>query len=340
MRYANHLSSTELVILVALTKASHPSLARLCRAMVATYDIQEEHPCDLFEQIESRLQKARKCNTLGQVMQQVSENLTLEEADLLAKWVSRHKQSDEAPCGHCETLQGVYMAPSASQSLFFQHVITHGHPAIFPENLNLPHADYQTVKDQLHSIYLKHGSPNLTSSDKAYAPFFFRTDYQDVEKFCELSRLETPKYLGWTEFRPQVTRLLEALIGNRRPRVIPDMLWDGTAAQRWVFVGSPGHGKGMHTDRVVDHGTWHIQLVGSKTWQLNPLPPCTKICSNLKFTVHPGQVFVFDSNKWRHSTHCSTAQQNGTTSPCINIAGDFYSPLCPKFLAKTHDSIP
>ncbi|GLV37612.1 uncharacterized protein CBL_13885 [Carabus blaptoides fortunei] len=57
----------------------------------------------------------------------------------------------------------------------------------------------------------------------------------------------------------------------------------------------------MHVDNVV-YPSWQAQLKGRKLWYLMPPPECIYRCVELSVTMHPGEIFVVDTNRWYHQT--------------------------------------
>ncbi|XP_068687108.1 uncharacterized protein [Montipora foliosa] len=53
----------------------------------------------------------------------------------------------------------------------------------------------------------------------------------------------------------------------------------------------------------VGNPSWQAQIKGTKKWTLEPPPECSLVCDpKLEVTVHPGEIIVFDTNKWFHQT--------------------------------------
>ncbi len=55
---------------------------------------------------------------------------------------------------------------------------------------------------------------------------------------------------------------------------------------------------------LVNHPSWQAQISGIKLWTFKPPAECflSGLCSTLQVNVFPGDVIVFDSNRWYHST--------------------------------------
>jgi histone arginine demethylase JMJD6 len=57
----------------------------------------------------------------------------------------------------------------------------------------------------------------------------------------------------------------------------------------------------MHIDDV-NYPSWQAQITGIKNWIFKPPAECMFQCTTLMATVKPGDIIVFDSNRWFHST--------------------------------------
>ena len=44
------------------------------------------------------------------------------------------------------------------------------------------------------------------------------------------------------------------------------------------------------------------QITGSKRWIFKPPAECMLACKTLHTVVQPGEILVFDSNRWFHGT--------------------------------------
>ena len=53
----------------------------------------------------------------------------------------------------------------------------------------------------------------------------------------------------------------------------------------------------------MNNPSWQAQISGIKLWTFKPPAECMFKCSTLHVDVLPGDVIVFDSNRWYHSTH-------------------------------------
>ncbi len=90
----------------------------------------------------------------------------------------------------------------------------------------------------------------------------------------------------------------------------------------WIFMGTPGYGADMHIDDV-QNPSWQgiifleiiliikislifkmkAQITGIKHWIFRPPAECLQKCKySVDVDVHPGDIIIFDSNRWFHST--------------------------------------
>ncbi|CAL8070782.1 unnamed protein product [Orchesella dallaii] len=79
----------------------------------------------------------------------------------------------------------------------------------------------------------------------------------------------------------------------------------------WIFMGTPGFGAQMHIDLVLNP-SWQGQIRGHKRWHLQPPPECYYECQSLYTDVHPGEIFVLDTNKWYHQTQILPGENSVT----------------------------
>merc|ERR1712196_595802 len=118
----------------------------------------------------------------------------------------------------------------------------------------------------------------------------------------------------------------------------------------WLFVGKntlgehckPITGRPEHTDAVEHSGTWHMQVMGSKTWLVRPIadstawpaaiPDITQ-CRNafqgadgqwrLSIEVEQGDLLFVNTRLWWHHTKLNPQDAPGMS---VSYARDFY--LC------------
>ena len=69
----------------------------------------------------------------------------------------------------------------------------------------------------------------------------------------------------------------------------------------WIFMGTPGYGANIHIDNV-QYPSWQAQIKGIKKWLFKPPAECMFRCKTLTTQVEPGDILIFDSNQWFHST--------------------------------------
>lgn len=81
----------------------------------------------------------------------------------------------------------------------------------------------------------------------------------------------------------------------------------------WVFFGrNPGTkplvGRSEHTDAITHSGTWHVQLSGSKVWNLRPTAelvrkvPSLRGRASVRVRCNEGDVLCINTRHWWHST--------------------------------------
>jgi hypothetical protein len=106
----------------------------------------------------------------------------------------------------------------------------------------------------------------------------------------------------------------------------------------WLFVGrntngEPMPGRSEHTDNIAHDGTFHHQVVGSKTWKLRPTQELRERCDedhdlalkdHYEVTVEEGDIIVLNTRIWWHQTElpASTSTKTGVLS--ISYARDMY----------------
>jgi hypothetical protein len=100
----------------------------------------------------------------------------------------------------------------------------------------------------------------------------------------------------------------------------------------WLFVGrnnssKPMQGRSEHTDSVHHDGTFHYQVVGSKTWNCRPTDELRAKCDELDIalkdtythTVEEGDLFLMNTRLWWHQTEIPA--ESGLS---ISYARDIY----------------
>ncbi|KAL3186543.1 hypothetical protein MRX96_027357 [Rhipicephalus microplus] len=96
--------------------------------------------------------------------------------------------------------------------------------------------------------------------------FPYKTEFRSLEEVFSMSaeRSRLPWYIGWSNC-------------------------------------NPSYGAHLHIDHV-GKPSWQAQIKGKKLWTLKPVPECYSTCHELQVVVHPGEIFVVDSNLWYHKT--------------------------------------
>jgi histone arginine demethylase JMJD6 len=107
-----------------------------------------------------------------------------------------------------------------------------------------------------------------------------------------------PWYVGWSNCNDHVSKVLKKHYA--RPYFLPDE--SEMSKLDWIFMGTPGYGADMHIDDV-SNPSWQAQISGIKHWVFKPPAECLHKCPwTLTADVYPGDIIVFDSNRWFHST--------------------------------------
>ena len=116
--------------------------------------------------------------------------------------------------------------------------------------------------------------------------------------------------------------------------VVPRQLQGATcASHRWVFFGCnppgcrPFLGRPEHTDDVESVGTWHMQVLGTKTWLLRPAQAtvwpcgqCPDCPSRLRVDIQPGQALLLNTSLYLHET--ALPAQHGPSCLSLSVARD------------------
>lgn len=105
---------------------------------------------------------------------------------------------------------------------------------------------------------------------------------------------------------------------NRLPFSMPPFLDAAKVCHSdaaWLFFGAnPGQrpllGRPEHTDAIAHSGTWHLQLLGSKVWNLRPTAELKRKAARalrgsgaLKVRCEVGDVLCVNTRLWWHHTH-------------------------------------
>ncbi|XP_052265725.1 uncharacterized protein LOC127868144 isoform X1 [Dreissena polymorpha] len=134
--------------------------------------------------------------------------------------------------------------------------------------------------------------------------FPYKTDFDTLgdmfnmsEARANFSEGEKTWYVGWSNCDSTVGKILRE--HYQRPFFLPQ---DSESSMLdWIFMGGTGQGAFVHLD-FVERPSWQAQISGKKSWRIIPVPECETVCTEMNVTVHKGDIFVFDSNLWYHST--------------------------------------
>ena len=112
-----------------------------------------------------------------------------------------------------------------------------------------------------------------------------------------ISDMSKPWYVGWSVCHDSIFRELSKLVFM--PRFLSTYKAVGNMS---IFIGTPRNGA-SRLDNAMDLPTWHAQVSGSQTWYLKPPPECAGSCpSMIQTDLHPGDMIIFNTNFWTHST--------------------------------------
>lgn len=133
--------------------------------------------------------------------------------------------------------------------------------------------------------------------------FSYKHKFKNIMQVFEMKRTkdgtwEVPWYVGWSNCNNFASRVLRK--HYKRPSFLPDE--SEMSRIDWIFMGTPGYGAGLHIDDVTNP-TWQAQISGIKLWTFRPPVECLLKCSfSLTAEVKTGEIIIFDSNRWFHST--------------------------------------
>ena len=140
------------------------------------------------------------------------------------------------------------------------------------------------------------------SEQKIACQFFpYKTKFKSLYEVFEMEvhdeRWNKPWYVGWSNCHPYAAEVLREHYS--RPYFLPS---DSEMSRiDWIFMGTPNYGASMHIDDVT-HPSWQAQITGVKYWTFKPPAECMFKCKTVNAIVNPGDIIVFDSNRWFHST--------------------------------------
>lgn len=142
------------------------------------------------------------------------------------------------------------------------------------------------------------------SDSKITCQFFpYKTKFKNLQQVFEMPLDENgksvePWYVGWSNCNNYASKVLRQ--HYERPYFLPDE--SEMSRLDWIFMGTPGYGAAIHIDDV-NNPSWQAQISGIKHWTFRPPAECLHKCPfNLYADVYPGDIIVFDSNRWFHST--------------------------------------
>ena len=134
--------------------------------------------------------------------------------------------------------------------------------------------------------------------------FPYKTKFKNLkEVFEKVERGENgewkkPWYVGWSNCNNYASEILRQ--HYERPEFLPEE--SEMSRIDWIFMGTPGYGAHMHIDDV-KNPSWQAQISGVKHWIFKPPAECMFKCITLETFVHPGDIIIFDSNRWFHATN-------------------------------------
>eukprot|EP00924_Labyrinthula_sp_SR-Ha-C_P016153 snap_masked-scaffold_4-processed-gene-20.23-mRNA-1 protein AED:1.00 eAED:1.00 QI:0/-1/0/0/-1/1/1/0/263 len=92
----------------------------------------------------------------------------------------------------------------------------------------------------------------------------------------------------------------------------------------WLFFGYSKkartiEGREEHTDFLQFSGTWHYQLIGSKTWYLRK----KESDEPLRFCIQHGDFIALNTSKWLHHTQLENIGESEDLRYSVSFARDF-----------------
>lgn len=160
------------------------------------------------------------------------------------------------------------------------------------------HKNDSPLSDTINSII---ETDEERSKLKDTCQFFpYKTKFKNLRQVFEMnSQQKNPWYVGWSNCNSYAGLMLRKHYD--RPYFLPDE--SEMSRLDWIFMGTPGYGAGIHIDDV-NNPSWQAQITGIKRWTFRPPAECLLKCKfNLYADVHPGEIIIFDSNDWFHSTY-------------------------------------
>ncbi|KAL5270306.1 hypothetical protein ACHWQZ_G001149 [Mnemiopsis leidyi] len=201
-------------------------------------------------------------------------------------------------CSFCQ-IDNIHIRSNLSEDVFYDQYAYSGRPILVSDGM----------RDWTTSIFNFNYFKNLyqnRSHDGENCQFFpYKTGFLELQDVFNMDPSRAsfkpghkPWYIGWSNCDPTISKAL------RRHYKVPYFLSQSErTSDDWMFMGSPGYkGAPLHIDDV-DYNSWQAQIHGRKKWKFVPPPECWYECpKSHTITVEPGNIFVFDSNRWYHST--------------------------------------
>ena len=233
-------------------------------------------------------------------------------------------------CGMCRNLSEIKRVKKINKKEFIEKYAYSGIPVIITDSIN----DWPGLRtfnfDFFRELYLnlekkkfkktrtmehKNSSENLERSSsfieseiqvdsKLTCQFFsYKSKFKNLIQVFEMKRTkdgtwQMPWYVGWSNCNNHASKILRN--HYKRPYFLPTE--SEMSRIDWIFMGTPGYGASIHIDDVTNP-TWQAQISGIKIWTFKPPVECLLKCSlSITAQVKPGEIIIFDSNRWFHST--------------------------------------
>lgn len=216
-------------------------------------------------------------------------------------------------CGMCHRLTEIKRVSNISKEEFLRNYAYTGVPVIITDAIKnwsaLKVFNFQFLKDLYLNVKDKklfddnRGYGREDSSSRLSCQFFpYRTKFKSLVEVLEMNAAQienTPWYVGWSNCNNKyVSKILRK--HYKRPYFLPDE--SEMSRLDWIFMGTPGYGAEIHIDDV-NNPSWQAQISGVKRWTFKPTAECLFRCPSVLYAdVYPGDIIVFDSNRWFHST--------------------------------------
>lgn len=202
-------------------------------------------------------------------------------------------------CDFCQ-ISSIHIRNNLTADEFYEEYAYSGLPLLVSDGMK----DWTT--DIFSFDYFRQLYADTTDEENEQCQFFgYRTHFKSLDDVFDMPDNRAnflpghePWYIGWSNCIPDITATL------REHYTVPYFLgYSERTREDWMFMGSPGYkGAPLHIDSV-QYNSWQAQIKGRKKWEFVPPPECWSECPhNHTVVVEPGNVFVFDSNRWYHST--------------------------------------